>query len=353
MLKIINHNTYLEIIYNNFILKNKIASFDLDNTLITTKSGKKFPVDNTDWKFLFSNIKNVLSSYNNNGYSIIIITNQLGLKKQEQIDMWISKIKDILKELNLPIKVYASIHDNIFRKPLTGIWKLFDSKINLIDSFYCGDAMGRRNDHSDTDLKFAINIGLTFLPPEKVFLKKDIIIPEIKNYFDFNNYIVPKFKISFKNKLEIIILVGFPASGKSTYAIKLAKKYNYEIINQDILKTFTKCLKKCENLMENKKKIIIDNTSPDIETRRYFIDLAKKYNYYIRCFHMMTTEEHAKHNNMYRYIYEDAKKIPALVYNIYKKKYQEPTKKEGFEEIVKIYSKLPNVSNKNYYQYLF
>ena len=42
--------------------------------------------------------------------------------------------------------------------------------------FYCGDAAGRPKtanrpkDFSDTDLKFAANIGLKFLTPEQLFL---------------------------------------------------------------------------------------------------------------------------------------------------------------------------------------
>ncbi len=44
------------------------------------------------------------------------------------------------------------------------------------DSFYCGDAAGRPKtetrpkDFSDSDIKFAANVGLKFLTPEELFL---------------------------------------------------------------------------------------------------------------------------------------------------------------------------------------
>jgi bifunctional polynucleotide phosphatase/kinase len=47
-------------------------------------------------------------------------------------------------------------------------------KINKTDSFFCGDAAGRKTkthkDFSDSDLKFALNVGVPFKTPEVLFL---------------------------------------------------------------------------------------------------------------------------------------------------------------------------------------
>ena len=355
MSKIIINDEYIEIISNDFKLKNKIASFDLDNTLIKTKSGKIYQLDENDWEFNFNNIVEILDKYYKDNFCLIIISNQKNIK-DTKLNSWITKVKDIINKISLPIKVYASIKDNIYRKPNTGLWELIKININMIDSFYCGDAMGRITDHSDTDLKFALNIGLNFKSPEAIFKNEFQIIPKIINYVDFDNLINSNNLniLNNINKKVLIIMVGYPGSGKSTFIKKYLIKNNFKPINQDKLKTSKKCLDICKHYMNLENNIVIDNTNPDINTRKLYIDLAKKYNYDIRCFKMNTTEEHSKHNNIYRLLYENKNRVPNIAYKIYNKKYIEPQLSEGFKDIVDIIPEIPiRDTHSKYYFYLY
>jgi len=86
----------------NLINTNKIAGFDLDHTLITTKSKKIFAIDCNDWKFKYENIKDKFKELVSNHYKIVIITNQLGISlgKSSREDL-ITKITNISKELDV------------------------------------------------------------------------------------------------------------------------------------------------------------------------------------------------------------------------------------------------------------
>ena len=57
---------------NNATLKNKMASFDFDWTLVNPKEGKTFPSDVDDWGgFIQIFLKD--KEYYNNGYMIVIL----------------------------------------------------------------------------------------------------------------------------------------------------------------------------------------------------------------------------------------------------------------------------------------
>jgi len=96
------------LVYESKDLKHssKIASFDLDGTIITTKSGKKFPVDKEDWKIMLSEIPVKLKELHKNGFKLVLITNQKGVStgqiKEEDLK---TKIEAIIHHLNLPFQV--------------------------------------------------------------------------------------------------------------------------------------------------------------------------------------------------------------------------------------------------------
>jgi bifunctional polynucleotide phosphatase/kinase len=330
------NNDYLYGVTSNFEYKENIAAFDIDGTIITTKSNRVFPKDEFDWKFLYNTSINKLQEYYENNYCIIFISNQGGLKSIEKKESWKRKMEVIVKEINLPICIFASTENYIYRKPFPTIWKIIKSntKISKKNSFYCGDAAGREKDHNDTDYKFALNCKTSFMVPEECFLENPLKEIEKKtiNYSDIETLPLETDYIFYPRKSkELIIMVGYPGSGKST----IANNYlDYIIINQDSLKTKKKCLETIEKNMILDKNIVIDNMNYTKEKRKEFINIAKKYNYCSRAIFLETSYELSKHNMLYRYYITNGeiKRVPDLVYRIF----EVPEIEEGFYKIDKV-----------------
>lgn len=74
---------------------------------------------------------------------------------------------------------------------------------------------------------------------------------------------------------QVIIFVGSPASGKSTFW--KTHLSDYTRVNRDTLKTREKCLKVAEEALKKNENVVIDNTNPTAQDRKSFIDLAKQY----------------------------------------------------------------------------
>jgi bifunctional polynucleotide phosphatase/kinase len=328
--------------YQNFDYNRKhCACFDLDDTLIITKSGKKFATNNKDWKFLFDNIPNKLNELNKK-YNLIVFTNQAGLKNEYKENDWKEKIENICDALELPIQVFVALRNDFYRKPVPAMWEEFvPEHAKGEKSFFVGDACGRKNDFSDTDLKFALNCKMKFYTPEEFFQNKKQKIPEIK-YVTFqqnqnNDVFEPKTK-------EIIIMVGMPGSGKSTFVKTYILPHHYVHINRDVLKTATKCINETKKCLNKKLSVVIDNTNPSKLDRQKYLEIAKEFNYHTRCIIIKSNKELAQHNTIYRnYInHGTIDRIPNLVYNMYNKKYEVPTKDEGFDDVIEIE---PNIQN--------
>lgn len=156
--------------------KFKILFADLDGTLITTKSGKKFTRDITDWKFK-PNILEAIGNYKPS--SIYIITNQGGIEKRfisesafiRKIDGIVDRMKIFFPNVEIDYaycKSTSTVDPN--RKPNTGmIYQFIDEsflKNPSIDILMIGDASGKPGDFSDSDRMTAINAGIKYLDVE-------------------------------------------------------------------------------------------------------------------------------------------------------------------------------------------
>jgi bifunctional polynucleotide phosphatase/kinase len=295
---------------NKYRFRNKIAAFDYDWTLVKPKSNGTFPKNIDDWEWLRPNVPDILKNYYKNGYSIMVFTNQSKFWKIDQIKL-------VLDTLKIPI-IVAIATDKSEYKPNPQMFNDIVSKEwNKSKSFFVGDALGRPNDWSDTDKLFANTIGINIKTPEEIF-------PFEQKSVSSSN------KIKKVNHQEIIILTGYPGSGKSTIAKNIFEPKDYIIINGDELKTSKNMVKKAIPLLKNGKSIVFDATNPTIEKRAEYIQLAKQNNISSRCIYVSTSMDESIARNNLR---EKDKIVPKIVYYKFRKVFQEPTEKEGCEVI--------------------
>jgi bifunctional polynucleotide phosphatase/kinase len=297
---------------NSPVFRNKMAAFDYDWTLVNPKNGKKFPTNINDWQYLYDDVPKKLKQYYENNFMIVIFTNQSKLWKCQQIMI-------VAEDLNIPIFVVISMDKQEY-KPNPSIFYDFINKntINNLKSFFVGDALGRKHDFADSDKKFAENIDIKYFSPEEIF-NEPIDIPITIDIMS---------KISLFNDPEIIIMVGYPGSGKTTIANIICQNKKYILIESDVYKTSKNMIKNSIIHIKNNKSIIFDATNNTIKKRKEYILLADKYNYHIQCIHVTTSIDLSYKRNKQR---DDEKQILRIAYSVYTKYYEEPNENEGFK----------------------
>uniref|UniRef100_A0A8C4IH78 PNK FHA domain-containing protein n=1 Tax=Dicentrarchus labrax TaxID=13489 RepID=A0A8C4IH78_DICLA len=340
---------------------NKIAGFDIDGCIITTKSGKVFPTTPDDWRILYPEIQPRLASLLKKGYKVVFFTNQMGIAKGKlRPEVFKSKVEDILTKLQLPVQVFVATGPGIYRKPVMGMWNHLCEKANdgvTVDhkqSFYVGDAAGRpenwapgkkKKDFSCSDRLFALNIGLQFHTPEEYFLGWKSAPYSLPN-FDPRKidstaklYDPPSASLT-SSQTEVIVAVGFPASGKSTFFHTHIIPKGYVYVNRDTLGSWQSCVSACERALKEGRSVAVDNTNPEPESRKRYVDVAKATGVPCRCFLFSASLEQAKHNNRFREMTPSDKKhakVNDMVFHSYKKHFVAPALSEGFSEILQIH----------------
>lgn len=88
---------------------------------------------------------------------------------------------------------------------------------------------------------------------------------------------------------DVVMLVGLPASGKSTYATTTLK--DHIRINQDTLGNRQKCESMVELNLALGNDIVIDRCNSTVQQRKNWINICKKYNISPRCVVMNTSLE--------------------------------------------------------------
>jgi len=354
--------TCLHGVHQEPVFSPKVALFDLDGTLIKPKGGRKFPRDADDWGWWDSAVKSKLSSTASEGFSLIIVSNQAGFsgaKGGKKGAEWKKKISQIAAQLpNASFRIFAAGEYDAYRKPLPGIWRaieeIFTKQSVSIDkeaSFFVGDAAGRSSDHSCVDRLFAMNAGLKFFTPEEFFSDqkpKPFTLPgfnpssvaaDLPLFTPSNTPLIPAYEASVK-PVEIVVFVGFPSSGKTSFYREHFEQHGYVHVNQDTLGSKDKCLKHVASSVEMGKSVVVDNTNRNRSTREPYVVLASKLQCPIRCIYFATPREVAMHNDIYRAFLaatreDEARRalLPVLAFNSFANNFEHPEVSEGFLEV--------------------
>eukprot|EP01065_Artemidia_motanka_P053536 TRINITY_DN9959_c0_g1_i1.p1 TRINITY_DN9959_c0_g1~~TRINITY_DN9959_c0_g1_i1.p1 ORF type:complete len:575 (+),score=184.58 TRINITY_DN9959_c0_g1_i1:66-1727(+) len=325
----------------------KIAGFDMDWTLIRTKSGATFPKNAHDWMLWHDKVPSKLKALQEDGYKICIFTNQGGvLKGKETIGNIQMKIDNIQKALGVPLLAVIACGDDVFRKPRVNGWLFAEAAAGLSGSrpgsLFVGDGAGRvpphvpKKDFGDTDLKFALNLGVKFQTPEECFLGK----PDVySTTFAFDPRKLGKavsMPVKPASGQELIIAVGAPGSGKSSLC-RLAFP-GYTRINRDTLKTQAKCLAACKAALSKGESAVVDNQNKAKSDRAPYIAAAKAAGVPVRAVRINVPKDLCFHLGAYRYMNAKSAehrkdRVPAMVVHAFFKNVEEPTKAEGFAEV--------------------
>ncbi|KAJ9132238.1 Polynucleotide kinase 3 phosphatase [Pleurostoma richardsiae] len=356
--------------------RRKIAAFDLDSTLIVSASGKKHADDPADWKWWDDSVPVKLRDlYNNEGYRVVILTNQGGLtlhpdpnakgpkKPKDRVALFKQKVGAVLSQLDIPLTLYAATGKDPYRKPRPGMWRemcedyeLSDGDIDRENSMFVGDAGGRKAhlkggkavpmDFSCSDRNLADNIRIAYKTPEEFFLGEDA--RDFVREFDLTHYPFEEDSTGVEHSLlqksnakEILLFCGPPGGGKSTFYWRYLKPLGYERVNQDVLKSKDKCFKVANEYLQRGDSVAVDNTNPDADTRAQWIELAAKNNVPIKCLWFNTPVPLAEHNDAVRALNqslnpESRTGLPKLAFNSFSSRYKEPRLKEGFQDIIEV-----------------
>ena len=245
-----------------------------------------------------------LKALHKRGYALIVLTNQNQPWAKRQI-------RFVLQLTGLPFLVAVATKQTdkkpnriLFDQAVTWAW-------DREHSFYVGDALGRPGDWAASDRDFAWTVNIVIRSPEDIF-----------------NTTYPPLLVPIRRRRgprELVILVGYPGSGKTSLVRNLFVPNDYIVISG------SNPLENTKVALESTKSIVVDATNPSSLQRKRYIQLARSKKIPVRCIYFAVKRVDAVKRNK-----ERGDPVPPVVYNVFDQMFEMPSTKEGFDKITVI-----------------
>jgi len=299
----------------------KIAGFDFDGTLVRPREGRQFPKTKDDWRWTRPSVPDRLRALVAEGWRLVIVTDQTKDWKEDMI-------ASVVAAVGVPIEVVIQRAAKatattkategavvsagaVTRGVKPDTTQFLTRSITL--SYYVGDAAGRTGDWSDCDRVFAERLGVPFYTPEEFFPAPAAL----------------ERSVAIGSPREVVVMVGYPASGKSTIARDLVARAGYYRVDGDALATATAMVRDARRQPAD-TRIVFDSTGGTVKRRAAFIEWAKSVGRPVRIVWVTTDIDTAMDWNAERGRTGGAH-VPAIAFYVYRKHFEEPTAAEGAE----------------------
>lgn len=148
-------------------------------------------------------------------------------------------------------------------------------------------------------------------------------------------------------KVPVILMVGCPASGKSTEAARIAEKLGADVYNADKIreelygdasiqgdnkKVFHLLYERAKDDVAIGRPVVLDNTNITKKLRKKAMNVFSRYDVRFEAVYLETDIEECKKRNAAR-----ERVVPEWVIDRMFNQLQEPTLEEGFESVTHIY----------------
>jgi predicted kinase len=131
------------------------------------------------------------------------------------------------------------------------------------------------------------------------------------------------------DKMEAVVLMGIPGSGKTSFA-KERLFHTHVRISLDLLKTRHRERRLLEFCLTTEQRFVVDNTNPTRLERAAYIEAAKRHQFHVIGYYFQSIVADCLLRNAQR---ADIQRVPEAAILSISSKFELPRREEGFDQL--------------------